>query len=241
MAPARPSFYVFQPTDAEYLGLIEDHLEGRGIGFTYLRPHVAGARLPQNTRAACGLILLGGGPYGALGPPQLPGRDVAVRLARDAFERGKPVIGIGLGAQLLAIAAGGSAESAPLRFTVGRATRTDDTALNGLLPPDYPLVVYMRDRPQPPSYARILARDEAGESALFQVGPHGLGFSGHPGIKSAMVEDLIMEFDDAPADTATGLAKLRGLQSQIEDALVGIMAGVLASAGIAAPEVTRDA
>ncbi|MCC7081723.1 MAG: gamma-glutamyl-gamma-aminobutyrate hydrolase family protein [Burkholderiales bacterium] len=232
MANARPNVYVFQPTDAEYLGLMEDHFEGRGIGFTYLRPHVAGVNLPQNTRAASGLVLLGGGPYGAVGPPQLPARDFAVRLARDAFERGKPVIGIGLGAQILAIAAGGGAEAAPLRFAVGRATRTEEGALNALLPAEYPLAVYMRDRPRPPSYARILARDEAGEPALFQVGPRGLGFSGHPGIKSAMVEDLIMEFDEAPADTAAMLARLRSLQSQVEDALVGIMAGVLAVAGI---------
>lgn len=235
MSAARPTLYVFQPTDAEYLGLMEDHLEGRGIGFSYLRPHVAGARLPDNTRAASGLVLLGGGPYGALGPPRLPVLDAAVRLARDAFERGKLVIGIGLGAQILSIAAGGGVESAPLSFTVGRARRIDPDALSGLLPERYPLAVYMRDRPRPPAYARVLAVDEAGEPALFQVGPRGFGFAGHPGIKAAIVEDLIMEFEDAPSDTGTALVRLRAVQQEIEDALVRIMAGVLALAGLAQP------
>ena len=235
MSAARTNLYVFQPTDAEYLGLMEDHLEGRGIGFTYLRPHVAGAKLPDNTRAASGLVLLGGGPYGALGPPRLPVLDAAVRLARDAFERGKPVIGIGLGAQILSIAAGGGVEAAPFSFTVGRARRTDSDALEGLLPETYPLALYMRDRPRPPAYARVLAVDERNEPALFQVGPRGYGFSGHPGIKAAIVEDLIMEFDDAPPDTAAPLVELRAAQREIEDALVRIMAGLLAGAGLTQP------
>jgi len=231
----RPSLYVFQPTDAEYLGLMEDHLEGRGIGFSYLRPHVAGARLPDNTRAASGLVLLGGGPYGAAGPLRLPMLDVAVRLARDAFERGKPVIGIGLGAQILSIAAGGGVEAAPFAFTVGRARRTDPGALAGLLPETYPLAVYMRDRPRPPAYARVLAVDEAGEPALFQVGPRGFGFTGHPGIKPAIVEDLIMEFEESPPDTGIALERLRAAQPEIEDALVRIMAGTLELAGLSQP------
>jgi len=235
MSTGQPKLYVLQPTDAEYLGLMEDHLEGRGIGFSYLRPHTAGAKLPENTRAAAGLVLLGGGPYGAAGPPRLPALDIAVRLARDAFERGKPVIGIGLGAQILAIAAGGSVEPAPLTFTVGRARRTEADALDGLLPESYPLVVYMRDRPRPPAYARVLAVDGEGGPALFQVGPTAFGFSGHPGIKSAIVEDLIMEFDDSPADAGVTLAALRAAQREIEDALVCIMAGLLAAAGLAQP------
>lgn len=233
MATVRPHLYVLQPTDAEYLGLIEDHLEGRGIGFTYFRPHKAGAKLPDNTRAASGLVLLGGGPYGAVGPPRLPVLDAALRLTRDAFERGKLGIGVGLGAQLLAIAAGGGVEAAPLAFKVGRAYRTDAGALGGLLPESYPLAVYMRDRPRPPAYAQVLAVDEAGVPALFQAGARAFGFAGHPGIKSAIVEDLMLEFDDCPADAAPALAQLRAAQTEIGDALVSIMAGVLRAADLA--------
>ncbi len=42
-----------------------------------------------------------------------------------------------------------------------------------------------------------------------------------------MVEDLIMEFDEGPADPAASLARLRALQRSIEDALVPIMTGVV--------------
>lgn len=233
MSAGRPNVYVFQPTDAEYLGLIEDHFEGRGIGFTYLRPHKAGARLPDNTRHASALVLLGGGPWGAAGPPQLPELDAAVRLTRDAFERGKPVIGIGLGAQLLAIAAGGGVDPAPLVFTVGRARRVAEDALCGLLPESYPLVVYMRDRPRPPPYARVLAVDQQGAPALFQVGARAFGFAGHPGTKSGIVEDLMLEFEEVPPDVSGALDSLRAAQREIEDALVRIMAGLVGIAGLA--------
>ena len=43
-AVQRRSLYVIQHTDSEYLGLIEDHLEGRSIGFTYMRPHTPGGK-----------------------------------------------------------------------------------------------------------------------------------------------------------------------------------------------------
>ena len=221
----RPTFYVVQNTDSEYLGLIEDHLEGRDIGFTYLRPQRTGGKIPSTAHFAAGLVVLGGGPWGAVGPPPFPMLDAEINLTRDALDRGKPMIGIGLGAQVLAIAAGGRAEPAPLAFTVGRARRVVDNALGGLLPESFPIAAYMRDKPRPPKGARVLAVDEAGEPALFQVGERAFGFIGHPGIKSGIVEDLMMEFADVPADCGPVLDALRAAQREIEDALVRIMAG----------------
>ena len=56
----RRSLYVVQHTDSEYLGLIEDHLEGRSIGFSYMRPHTTGGKLPATVKFTDGLVLLGG-------------------------------------------------------------------------------------------------------------------------------------------------------------------------------------
>ena len=52
---------VIQHTAGEYLGLMEDHLEGRRIRFQYFRPFAAGT-LPAAELPADALILLGGGP-----------------------------------------------------------------------------------------------------------------------------------------------------------------------------------
>jgi carbamoylphosphate synthase small subunit len=52
------------------------------------------------------LVLLGGGPWGSAGTRDLPTLAAEVELARACFARGIPIIGIGLGAQLLALACG---------------------------------------------------------------------------------------------------------------------------------------
>jgi GMP synthase-like glutamine amidotransferase len=222
---------VIQHDSAEYLGLIEDHLEGRGVRFKYCRPFAGKTPLPRADALGDGLILLGGGPWGSAGARDVPTLSQEILLAKTCLEKQIPIVGIGLGAQILAIAAGGRSAPAALEFSVGKATRTSDQALNGYLPADYPLVIYMRDWPIPPGNATVLARDGKGRAALWQVGERALGFAGHPGIKVAMVEDLIMEFEEAPQDIEAGLAKLRAVQRSIEDALVPIMTGVVQLTG----------
>jgi GMP synthase-like glutamine amidotransferase len=225
------TLHVVQHTSAEYLGLIEDHLEGRGIRFVYSRPFAAKGALPQAPAIKDGLWLLGGGPWGSAGARDVPTRDAEIALARDCLARGVPVIGIGLGAQLLAIAAGGASEPAPLEFAVRAARRLRDDALDGYLPAAYPLAIYMRDGACLPPGAEVLANDDAGVPALWRVGRNAFGFSGHPGLKLAMVEDLVMEFDEAPAEIASALECLRAVQRELEDALVPIMTGIVRAAG----------
>lgn len=218
---------VLQHTSAEYLGNIEDHLEGRRIRFRYSRPFATGGRVPKAGQLLDGLVLLGGGPWGSAGGRNVPTLIEELTLTKAALQKGVPVLGFGLGAQLLAIMTGGSVEQTELRFEIDQAQRVDAGALGGLLPESYPLVIYGRDRPVPPPEARILAVDSAGRPALFQVGEHALGFAGHPGVKPAIVEDLIMEFDEAPADPGPALARLRAIQPAVEDALVPVMAGIV--------------
>jgi hypothetical protein len=42
-----------------------------------------------------------------------------------------------------------------------------------------------------------------------------------------MVEDLVMEFEDAPDNVQDGLVGLRSCQEQIADALVPLMTGLV--------------
>ena len=219
--------HVIQHTSAEYLGLIEDHLEGRGVRFRYCRPFTGKVPLPKADAIDGGLILLGGGPWGSAGVRDVPTLQEEIALVRACLERDTPVLGIGLGAQILAIAAGGRAEPVALEFSIGKATRRNEKALQGYLPAEYPLALYMRDWPMPPPQAEVLAVDGKGRAALWQLGAQALGFACHPGLKTAMVEDLIMEFEDVPANVESGLAELRAVQRSIEDALVPIMAGVV--------------
>ncbi|NND36294.1 MAG: hypothetical protein HKN81_04075 [Gammaproteobacteria bacterium] len=232
---------VVQHTSGEYLGLMEDHLEGRRIRFQYFRPFAGGGKLPAQDVAADALFLLGGGPWGSAGDRNLPTLDAEVGLTRAMLAAGTPVIGIGLGAQILAIAAGGGAEPRALTFELLNARRADDDALNGFLPESFHQAVYMRDWPVPPPVARVLAHDDAGRPVVWQVGDNAYGFCGNPGIKLGMVEDLIMEFDEVAEDAASKLEQLRALQPRLEDELVPIMTGVVQCTSLmAAPKAAGN-
>lgn len=218
---------VLQHFEADYLGLMEDHFEGRNIRFQYCRPFAAGGAVPASAEGYAGLVVLGAGPLGIVSGHLVPSLGPELRLVRDFLARGLPVMGFGFGSCILATAAGGGAAEAPLRFVVDTARRVDQGALSSHLPESLPIVVYMRDRPVLPADARILAVDSAGEPALFQLRDNCFGFLGHPGIKSAMIEDLIMEFDETPVRTAETLEQLRDAQGKIARALGELTVGLV--------------
>lgn len=222
---------MIQHTESEYLGLIEDHFEGRNLRFNYRRPFTPGGLLPESPDGFDGLVLLGAGPYGLVSGHLLPSMGHEMRLTREFLARGLPVLGIGLGAVILAVAAGGGAEEAPLRFEVETVRANPSSSLSEYLPPVFPMARYLRDRPVLPAGAEVIAEDDDGAPALFAVNGNSLGLIGHPGTKRGMVEDLIMEFADTPDDTVAGLARLGEEQGRIAEVLTGLMVGIIAHTG----------
>ena len=218
---------VLQHVEAEYLGLLEDHFEGRNFRFHYCRPFTPGIQVPTSAEEFDGLVLLGAGPKGIVSGSLIPTLGPELRLTKDFLDRGFPVIGIGAGACILAIAAGGGAVEAPLQLTLDNARCVVAGALNGHLPQIFPAAVYMRDRPVLPRDAKVLAVGESGEPLVFQIGDNCFGLLGHPGIKSAMIEDLIMEFDEVPERTAETLSLVRAAQTDITTALSEVMIGLV--------------
>jgi GMP synthase-like glutamine amidotransferase len=223
---------VVQHTSAEWLGGIEDHFEARGIRFGYFRPFATAGTLPRPEVIGDGLVLLGGGPWGSRteGRP-LPTLEAEVRLARACLMLDKPVLGFGVGAQILSLAAEGESAPAPLAARLASVRRVMPDALGGLMPDTFPAAVYMRDVPVPPSYADVLAVDETGAAAVFQIGRHSFGFIANPGMRRAMLEDLVMEFEEAPEDVGQTLEAMGRAGTAIEDALVPLMAGLVKLTG----------
>jgi GMP synthase-like glutamine amidotransferase len=217
---------VLQHVEAEYLGLMEDHLESRNIRFRYVRPFTPGGVIPSTAEGFDGLIILGAGQYGVVSGHLIPSLGAELRLTAAYLARRLPVVGIGAGSCILATAAGGGADDAPLRFVVARAKRTSADALGGHLPQAFPAAVYMRDRPVLPPHTEVLAIGDAGEPLVFRVGDDCIGFLGHPGAKSGMIEDLIMQSSDVPDRTAETLGELRAAQGEIAAALTELMAGL---------------
>lgn len=220
------TIWVLQHTEAEYLGLMEDHFEGRNLRFRYLRPFAPGGIVPEKPGNADGLILLGGGPYGLVSGHILPSLGPELRLTRAFLEAGLPVLGIGLGALILCVAGGGGVAEAPLRFEIVNSEVSLDAA-----PQHVPLACYLRDRPVPGDDMRVVMAGPSGEVMGFTVGEKSLAILGHVGMKTGMAEDLIMEFAETPEDTLTGLAQLSAAQVEIAEALGPLMVSIVERCG----------
>ena len=221
---------VIQHTESEYLGLIEDHFEGRNIRFQYIRPFLGMDKLPGEA-VGDGLVLLGAGPYGVVSGHILPSLSRELRLTTAYLEAGLPVLAFGLGAVILSVAAGGGAQESELDFALQHAKATASGHLQGHLPASLPLACYLRDKPILSPNAEVLAINEKAEPLIFSVGKHALGFLGHPGMKRGMIEDLIMEFEQTPDDCITPLEALGAAQQEIAEKLTPLMVGVVAHAG----------
>ena len=218
---------VLQNTDAEHLGLIEDHLEGRNIRFRYIRPSHDPNWVENFGLNKGGLILLGAAPYGTVSSPRLSLLEKRVELVRTCVEDKLPILAFGTGAQLLVLASGGSVTPCELSLQIDTAYRTDNQALNGYLPEEYPIVRYMRDFANVPENAEILSRTSDGMPALYQLSDNCLAFTAHPGMKSAIIEDSIVQ---QPGFDVVGIDRLgvvRAKQYQLENALISMMTGII--------------
>jgi GMP synthase (glutamine-hydrolysing) len=219
---------VVQHSQSEHLGLLEHHLEDRRIAFHYCRPFVSPSQLPADASDYDGIFLLPGGPFGLASNPLLLTMPMELRLAESCLASGKPVIGFGSGAILLAMAAGGGAVEAPWRF----AMPTIEFVGTGIGIDTMPLLVSLRDRPQLPADCKVLAREPDGVAAVFSVAGNCLGFTGNPAATSGMYEDLVMEEPDFPEGSGDVLVALRTAQADIAAALSPLARFILRHTGL---------
>src|SRR2546428_10326121 len=99
-----PRLLVLQHIGCEPLGLIEPALKERGMEYRYVRLF-AGEAIPKDLSGWDGLIALGG-PMSANDGERLGFIADELRLLTEVLEAGMPALGICLGAQLIAKAAG---------------------------------------------------------------------------------------------------------------------------------------
>ena len=198
--------------------VVLQHLEREGPGLFAVEARARGwevliCRLDQGDAIPPlgpddGLLVLGG-PMGVadVDDPAFPWLAAEVELLREVLRCGQPVIGVCLGAQLLALAAGGTAvplavgePPRPLREVGFGAVSwlldpTSDPLLRGLETSE--LVLHWHgDRCLLPPQAELLASSLHCREQAFRLGPRAIGLQFHVEVEPPMLERWLAEDGD---------------------------------------------
>ncbi|MFN8542643.1 MAG: gamma-glutamyl-gamma-aminobutyrate hydrolase family protein [Candidatus Binatia bacterium] len=191
------SWLVFRHTAAEGLGLIQNVLRDLGVQHRYL-DLPRGEPLPRDLRGVGGLIVLGG-PMAAYEMDQHPFLLAEAGFVEKAMAAGRPVLGICLGAQLIA-AVLGARVYAGARREVGWApvTLTDDGRDDPLFAgaePELTVFHLHGDTYELPPDGRNLASSALYEQQAFRVGDLVYGFQFHLEFTETIISRLATEPD----------------------------------------------
>ena len=198
---------VIEHVENEHAGLLREWLPAAGLDLEVCRPW-AGDAIPVDVRADALVVL--GGPMDAFADD---GDQPAERaLLAHAVDAGRAVLGICLGAQLLALAAGGRVEraGAGAEFGTGLVRRSDIAVEDPVFAPlpFLPDVVHWhRDKVSvlPPG-AVLLCRGTHTENQAFRVGERAWGLQFHievtPAMLAAWAQAEGMPIDPLLADLA---------------------------------------
>ena len=109
--------YVLQHHPVENLGTIAEALEGAALAWQYIRIH-EGHPVPKEMKGAGGLIVMGG-PMAVYQAEQYPFLRDEMQLIEQAVTEDLPVLGVCLGAQIVAAALGAKVARNPAGKEIG--------------------------------------------------------------------------------------------------------------------------
>jgi len=214
---------AFRHVPFEHLGLIADSLNAHGLDYEYIDLHQSPATVPSADRAA-GLIFMGG-PMSVNDGLDYLGREQ--RLIADAAARGTPVLGVCLGAQLIAAALGSRVYEnavkeigwAPVHFTEAAA---HDPLFGGLFAPELLFHWHGETFDLPPGAVHLAYTRDCRHQA-FRVGSNVYGLQFHLEVTPEMIagwcEEDANEGDmrelTAPIDPHANAARLRELSDLV--------------------------
>jgi GMP synthase (glutamine-hydrolysing) len=189
------SWIVFRHAPAEGLGLLANALRDYGVHHRYLDV-ARGDALPKDIRTVGGVIVLGG-PMAAYELDRHPFLKTESAFVEKAIEAGRPVLGVCLGAQLIAQVLGARVYPGERR-EVGWAPieLTDegkDDALFAGLGDSFSVFHLHGDTYELPPDATNLARSALYEQQAFSLGDTVYGFQFHLEFTEAIIQRLLSE------------------------------------------------
>lgn len=186
----RPKILVFQHVPYEPLGTLDPLLKEFGFRIRY----VNFGRDPEHAPSLdgyAGLIILGG-PMNADHVEDYPNLRTEVQVIREALDRDMSILGICLGAQLLAKALGGAVRRGE-RAEIGwhdvdlTASGADDPVLSDFARRQQ-VFQWHEDNIELPAGAECLASSAACPVQAFRSGEHAYGFQFHLEVNEPLIE-----------------------------------------------------
>ena len=181
---------VFQHVPFEVLGTLDPLLRREGYRVRYVNFGREPDAQPDLDKYH-GLIILGG-PMNVDMTEAYPHLDTEVRLIREAMEKGIPILGICLGAQLIAKSLGASVKKNPER-EIGwyRVSLTESGKLDPLmrhLEDSKPIFEWHGDTYELPDGGVHLAATDTCPNQAFRYGDKVYGFQFHMEVDGALIE-----------------------------------------------------
>jgi GMP synthase (glutamine-hydrolysing) len=196
--------YVLQHHPVEDLANIAGALEGAALAWQYVRVH-EGQPVPPNMKGAGGLIVMGG-PMGVYQTDRYPWLRDEFRLIEDAVKSNLPVLGVCLGAQVVAAALGAKVDRNPNGKEIGwHPIRLSDSAKDDRLMRGLPTTMtpfhWHGDIFELPPGAVSLASSDKTPCQAFRHGDKVYGFQFHfevtqdgvAAMADAFAKDLVRE------------------------------------------------
>jgi GMP synthase-like glutamine amidotransferase len=216
--------HVVQHTATEGLGLLTQWFLEIGLDVHQTHPYL-GNRVPPSVEGDALIVL--GGPMGANDDDVAPWLPSVRALMRSAIDDGVPTLGICLGAQLLAVAAGGRVERGQVGPEIGLfdvdVTTGDELLEAGVMP----VVQWHYDGvTELPESAVVLASSEMYPVQAFRVGEVAWGLQFHPEADAELVRSWARE-EGMDTAIAEPIAFAGGRLAEVGEAIARRFAAII--------------
>lgn len=188
--------FVLQNVQCENLGIISDALALSGVAAQYIRPFL-GEEVPKGMEGASGLVIMGG-PMGVYDRQEYPFLSNEMKLIEQALHQDKPLLGVCLGSQLLAVVLGGEVIKGekkemgwyPITLTKHAAT---DLLFRGVIP-SFMGYHWHGDIFTLPSEAVPLASSSLTKYQAFRYREKAYGLLFHMEVTEGLIRDMTISF-----------------------------------------------
>jgi len=188
---------IIKHIDVEGPGLIEYCLKQEQIPYQIVNLEEASVRLPKIDDLSHIVIL--GGPMNAYEEdryPFLKGEDLFIK---EAIQRGKRILGICLGAQLIAKALGAKVFKAPLKeigwYEISLTNTGSMDPFFSQLPPTFSVFEWHEDTFEIPKAGKLIATSGLVPHQAFRYGENAYGLQFHIEVTKEMIQEWMRAYE----------------------------------------------